>query len=106
MQIPASPLARLVLFIVCLAIAASLVAAAHYALIGLPDESRHPPANIATDMKCNNDCYRQYPYRACNEECYGKHPGDVIGQIFCLQWCDTNVLKPYYACVEQNCVMD
>ena len=42
-----SPLTRLVLFIVCLAIAATIVAGAHYLAVDLPaqETALHPPAN-------------------------------------------------------------
>lgn len=53
-----SPLARLVLFIVCLAIAGSALAGAHYYAIDLPDQqnaARNPPENTNTmALKCKN----------------------------------------------------
>lgn len=50
-----SPLARLVLFVVCLAIAGSIVAGVHYYAVDLPAQNIiHPPANSV----CN---YHQKP---------------------------------------------
>ena len=55
----ASPLARLVLFIVCLSIAGSIAAGVHYFAVDLPEQkalSEHPPANPSnsdTQEKCN-----------------------------------------------------
>jgi hypothetical protein len=46
-QSASSPLARLARFIVCLAIAAGIVAGLHYFVIDLPATSLHPPANGA-----------------------------------------------------------
>jgi hypothetical protein len=42
-----SPLARLVLFMICLAIAGSAIAGAHYAVVDLPAQNhvQNPPAN-------------------------------------------------------------
>jgi hypothetical protein len=44
-----SPLARLVLFIICLSIAGSLLAGSHYILIDRPAQeyAAHPPANYS-----------------------------------------------------------
>ncbi|WP_292417752.1 hypothetical protein [Methanoregula sp.] len=52
------PLARLVLFMVCLSIAGAFVAGAHYYVIDVPKQkalSGYPPANVNTDTveKCN-----------------------------------------------------
>ena len=51
-QTQKSPLARLVLFMVCLAIAGSLLAGLHYFAVDLPAQKNlHPPKNFYID--CN-----------------------------------------------------
>ena len=49
---PRSPLAQLVLFMVCLAIAGSLLAGTHYVLVDKPAQeyAAHPPEN--SDRSC------------------------------------------------------
>jgi len=48
-----SPLARLVLFIVCLSIAGSFVAGVHYVAVDLPEQQNvKPPANGAIGATC------------------------------------------------------
>ena len=74
-----SPLARLVLFMVCLSIAGSFVAGAHYYVIDVPQQkalSGYPPANANTDTaeKCNtcmNGCVHsgKYNYWECKLYC-------------------------------------
>lgn len=70
-----SPLARLILFMVCLSIARSIVAGAHYYAIDLPDQERsalQQPENART-TKCIN----------CQFVCsYDPHP------VACLDQCD------------------
>ena len=59
-----TPLARLVLFMVCLSIAGASVAGAHYYVIDMPQQkalSGYPPANANTDLMekcstCMNNC--------------------------------------------------
>jgi len=65
------PLARLVLFLVCLSITGSIVAGAHYYAIDLPEQkalSEYPPANANTDTgeKCNT----------CRARCLYINPAD------------------------------
>jgi hypothetical protein len=46
----ASPLARLVIFIICLSIAATFVAGAHYYVVDLPEQkAMAPPMNFNPD---------------------------------------------------------
>jgi len=54
-----SPLARLVLFICCLAIAASILAAAHYLVIDLPAQKNLPAPENAQYSNSNCDICRQ-----------------------------------------------
>jgi len=69
-----SPLARLVLFMVCLAIAGSCIAGAHYYTVDLPQQKVTPPDNGATwGYKCD----------ICKANCVGKT--DIW---YCLQECD------------------
>ncbi|MFA4876402.1 MAG: hypothetical protein WC586_03240 [Methanoregula sp.] len=66
-----SPLARLVLFMICLAIFGSVLAGAHYYAIDLPQQqSLQPPRNDCTmDMQCMDDCSK------------------AGWSFFCIQWC-------------------
>jgi hypothetical protein len=77
---PVSPLARLVLFIVCLSIAGSIAAGVHYFVVDLPEQkalSEHPPANTAnsdTQEKCNTCRFActyvpQSDYYQCLADC-------------------------------------
>ncbi|MFA6333609.1 MAG: hypothetical protein WCX22_11695 [Methanoregula sp.] len=70
-----TPLARLVLFMVCLSIAGSIVAGAHYYAIDLPQQkSIDAPQNSWFDGDCSH-CWRECgrsaanPY-VCNGYCY------------------------------------
>jgi len=68
-----SPLARLLLFIVCLSIAVAFVAGAHYYIIDVPQQkalSGYPPANANTDTieKCNT-CRSYCPYSGNYYQC-------------------------------------
>jgi hypothetical protein len=69
-----TPLARLVLFMVCLAIAGSILAGAHYYAIDLPQQ-RNAPApenNIPIDAGCRicqSNCYGVADYYDCMTEC-------------------------------------
>ncbi|MFA4849822.1 MAG: hypothetical protein WC626_08865 [Methanoregula sp.] len=54
---PRTPLARLVLFMVCLSIAGTFVAGTHYVMIDRPAQeyAAHPPTNLHMDLtNCNN----------------------------------------------------
>jgi hypothetical protein len=75
-----SPLARFVLFMVCLSLAGTFVAGAHYYAIDLPGQkalSRYPPANANGDTreKCNtclSPCLylqTEEDYYKCKENC-------------------------------------
>jgi archaellum component FlaG (FlaF/FlaG flagellin family) len=52
-----SPLARLVLVIICLAIAGSIVAGTHYYAVDLPQQLASPPQN-PTEMMVQCNIYR------------------------------------------------
>ena len=69
-----SPLARLVLFMVCLAIAGSCIAGAHYYTVDLPQQKATPPDN---GPKFGYQC------DICKANCVGKT--DIWN---CLQECD------------------
>jgi len=59
-----SPLARLVLFIVCIAILGSALATLHYAVVDLPQQTTvAAPANSPSDncQDCYDLCAREYP---------------------------------------------
>jgi hypothetical protein len=49
-----SPLARLVLFIICLSIAGSAVAGVHYYAVDLPVQMEQQPPHNAAWTKCEN----------------------------------------------------
>lgn len=62
-QSASSPLARLVLFVICLAIAGSCVAGAHYAAVDLPAQKAvQVPLNmgIGLDFTPSNDLNNYY----------------------------------------------
>lgn len=68
-----TPLARLVLFMICLSIAGAFVGGAHYYAVDLPQQKAvagHPPANANSDIaeKCNT-C-RSYCNYLPNDEKY------------------------------------
>ncbi|MDO9550059.1 MAG: hypothetical protein Q7J03_03715 [Methanoregula sp.] len=82
-----SPLARLVLFIVCLAFAGSFVAVVHYLAVDLPAQNiPQAPAN-------GNSCALYENQRMeCVQGCYVKHPEwDFIGRNLCGNWCLNNI---------------
>jgi hypothetical protein len=71
-----SPLARLVLFMICLALAGSIVAGAHYYTVDLPqqkDAANHPPDNGANPgvkcTVCQSNCVGKTDYYTCLSEC-------------------------------------
>lgn len=75
-----SPLAQLVLFMVCLSVAGTFVAGAHYYVIDIPEQKAiagHPPGNANGDTieKCNT----------CISYCNYVDP-EVIGG--CISDCD------------------
>ena len=62
-----SPLARLVLFMVCLSVAGSIVAGVHYYAVDLPEQqSLQAPTNT---YDCWDECNIQYD--ACMSSCWG-----------------------------------
>ena len=78
-----SPLARLVLFMVCLAIIASIVAGVFYFTIeGLEQNLQQSPENSVSTSDCGDDCFDEWnlckyfsawPMDYCNKEfkaCY------------------------------------
>lgn len=69
-----SPLARLVLFMICLAIAGSCIAGAHYYTVDLPQQKATPPGN---GFKLGSQC------EICKANCAGEP--DIWN---CLQECD------------------
>ena len=69
-----SPLASLVLFMICVAIAASLFASAHYLVIDLPAQKNvQAPENAQSSMsKCNTckkNCLVDPDIHKCLSEC-------------------------------------
>jgi hypothetical protein len=66
-----SPLARLVLFMVCLAIAGSCVAGVHYYTVDLPQQqSQTAPENSHIDTGCMDWCTSgSMPYYICYSMC-------------------------------------
>ena len=63
-----SPLARLVLFIVCLSIAGSIIAGVHYFAIDLPQQNAlQAPENSAGKYACADNCRVQF--NACAGTC-------------------------------------
>lgn len=73
-KVSRSPLARLVLFICCLAIAASIFAAAHYLVIDLPaqKDAKVPDNAVSSKMGCEictNNCKIDPDYYACLAIC-------------------------------------
>ena len=73
-KVTRSPLTRLMLFICCLAIAASILAAAHYLVIDLPAQKNLPaPTNAVSSGAncelCKNNCKVDTDYYACLAIC-------------------------------------
>jgi len=71
---PRSPLTRLILFICCLAIAASILAAAHYLVIDLPAQKNLPaPTNAQYSNEncntCKQNCKVDSDYYTCLSIC-------------------------------------
>lgn len=64
-QSSGTPLARLVLFMVCLSIAGGLLATAHYYAVDLPEQ------NIiqAPENKCGSACTSGH--KECRDKCHG-----------------------------------
>jgi hypothetical protein len=79
-----SPLARLVLFMVCLAVAGSILGGAHYLFIDLPAQKNLPaPQNAASSdqecLTCKNNCKLwqimgdRDMYYTCMTQCQNHH---------------------------------
>ena len=68
-----SPLARLVLFIVCLALAGSCIAGAHYYAVDLPQQKVTPPDNglpLGHQCEiCQSNCADKTDIWNCLQEC-------------------------------------
>ena len=68
-----SPLARLILFMVCLGISGSLVAGAHYFAVDLPQQQAralHPPGNGNTELLAAcNICMQNCQFESNSYEC-------------------------------------
>jgi hypothetical protein len=101
-----SPLARLVLFMFCLSAAGSILAAAHYVVIDLPQQQ------AALKAPTNSDCYDCPHYLSvdsCRKECSYKYPNfeanffERIGFIICIDWCDNNIGGPEYTECVHSC---
>lgn len=58
-----SPLARLVLFMICLAVAGSAVAGVHYFAVELPQKNPQTPENSICNDRCDRTCADNY--RTC-----------------------------------------
>lgn len=78
-----SPLARLVLFMVCLSVAGALIAGVHYLVVDKPlQDAVKPPSNDYS--ACSENCYKDYlsctrwgarnecdgEYTQCRTDCY------------------------------------
>ena len=69
-----SPLARLVLFMVCLAVAGSIMAGAHYYAIDIPQQNAlQAPENAGVSGSscdiCRLNCKIDRDYNTCMEQC-------------------------------------
>jgi archaellum component FlaG (FlaF/FlaG flagellin family) len=69
-----SPLARLVLFMVCLAVAGSITAGAHYYAIDIPQQNAlQAPENAGSSGTscaiCKNNCKVDSDYYTCLSQC-------------------------------------
>jgi len=68
-----SPLARLVLFIICLAILGSALATLHYAAVDLPQQKASPPPDNSNKLSkcpiCVSNCLFVPDQFKCLEEC-------------------------------------
>jgi hypothetical protein len=86
-----SPLARLVLFIVCLSIAGGIVAGAHWYVIDAPQQNAllQPPTNTDT---CEGACHMQS--NDCVKSC-----------VFGSNWetCVDGCTNTYYECTCRYC---
>jgi hypothetical protein len=68
-----SPLARLVLFMFCLAILGSALATLHYAAVDLPQQKASPPPDNSQKLSkcsiCTSNCVFEPDYFNCMQEC-------------------------------------
>lgn len=86
---PRSPLIRLVLFMVCLSIAATCIAGAHYYAVDLPQQKNlQAPAN--TLMTCSQSC--DAGYYSCMPYCKRYHDSNSLNS------CRSNCQTEYTAC--------
>jgi len=86
---PYSPLAHLVLVIVCLSVAGTCIAGVYYYAVDLPQQNNlQEPTNDL--MSCSLSCDAQY--YSCIPSCKGS------GSISATQTCRSNCLTEYTAC--------
>jgi hypothetical protein len=85
-----SPLARLVLFMVCLSIAGSIIAGAHYYAVDLPQQNAiTAPENSAGSSyfsECLDQCSRDRDF--CYDGCTYYDNKDDLAWFSCRQQCD------------------
>lgn len=115
-QIARSPLARLVLFMICVSVAGAFVAGAHYYVIDLPQQNLvQAPANFlfgssACADSCKASCQRNYD--SCINSPKGWSESNPCGNTFnkCKDRCEKNCAcsdcrdtcgSRYYACLNQ-----
>ena len=79
-----TPLARLVLFMVCLSIAGSFIAGAHYTMVDLPaQKSMQAPTNTGS---CMDACHAEQIN--CRANCGPDRPLCLWGcNMLCDDWC-------------------
>lgn len=92
-----SPLARLVLFVVCLSIAGTIIAGAHYYAVDLPRQSAvtAPENGLPPVQNCGCSERHLFCISNCDTVCSKDNP---LGCFMCDQTCETN----YYLC-SLNC---
>jgi hypothetical protein len=110
MSQPANPsLARLVLFIICIATAGSLIAFAWYFAVELPDQKQVPPAplNTVSNSKCVGDCDGMcYVCTHRCKFCYIPGCSETCGYCFddrakCVDECYDEFERPCVTCRDQ-----
>jgi hypothetical protein len=103
-----NPARRLVLLLICLSLAGCGIASAaggDFSAVlgsGSPHLGISDPRCEAVDRECR--IIAEVPYQACCQECTIKHwnKGDLIGQLFCEDWCETHVFTEEY----KSCMSD
>lgn len=83
MRAAKSPLARLVLFMICLSMAGFLVSVIHYAAIDMPSQA-NPPSPKNWNLDCEISNTNMFTCRAMCQN--GPVPG--VGKESCLADCD------------------